>query len=384
MLATPAQMLLLRACLSNEQSAARTAAEYWLRAHWQDETGFTPDLDLGSHRLLPLFYRTCKAYVPPAVKSALQQIHLDYWAQNKQRMLLLARALAWFQARGIPTLVLKGAAIATLYYDNPAVRPMGDFDILIPDAMAAATLRTMRNEGWDAVWSPVAMMDSNYFIRYCHAVEMRHPDVAEMDLHWHALHAATFHDADREFWDAAIPLDILGAATRTPCATDTLLQMFVHGDRADLVPTIRWIADAHTILRKTQVDWDRLVRLATDLEVTFPVARMLGFLRRHFCPDVPERVLRELESVPVSERARKLFDFHANRTLLNRPDTLRYILECHRRATRDLPTLSRFALLPLQFQQYWHVPTLGGVPKHLWHLARQTPTPKPLVPGVFR
>ncbi len=200
-----------------------------------------------------------------------------------------------------------------------------------------------------------------------------------MDLHWHVLHAATFRGADRDFWEGSVPLQILSASTRALCPTDALLHLLVHGDEADPVPGIRWIADAHMLLRKQPMDWRRLVRIAVDLRVTVPAARTLAFLRQNFVPEIPPDVPREPEPAPVDAREQKLFDFLAGRALLNRLETLGYIFEWHRRATRDLPPWRSAALLPRQFQCYWHLPSMTRIPAHLLKLAVRKPTPTPLV-----
>jgi hypothetical protein len=49
----------------------------------------------------------------------------------------LERCLRAFDAAGIPSLVLKGAALALSHYPEPALRPMGDIDVLVAPAQWA-------------------------------------------------------------------------------------------------------------------------------------------------------------------------------------------------------------------------------------------------------
>jgi hypothetical protein len=354
--ATSSQLLLLRAALL-EGSAAAEAAEEWFATN-QDAAGqgFSC-LEQGSRRLLPLVYRNVKEALPAELRRTLRQVSIGYWADNQKLFRRLDERLAWFQANGIPTMVLKGAALSVLHYRDKGVRPMADFDILVPEDQARDVVGRLLGDGWSSEAYCSEAPQNTYFYRHIHATSLTHPDHGVFDLHWHVLHAATFPGADRAFWDASIPLRLDTIATRALNPTDQLLHACVHGFTVNEVAPIRWIADALTILRTSPVDWDRLVKLAERLRVSIPLAATLGFLRDTFPTPIPGGVLVQLAAVRADASERRYF---ARLTKLDRtgPEIFAENWERHRRANRDMPPVLRLASLPRQFQLHYNLPRL--------------------------
>jgi hypothetical protein len=60
---------------------------------------------------------------------------------------------------------------------------------------------------------------------------------------------------------------------------------------------LRWIADAVTILRDVDapIDWDRVVRVCRDRELTRQMGLALGYLKRTFVETLPAEPLLQLE-----------------------------------------------------------------------------------------
>ena len=121
------------------------------------------------------------------------------------------------------------------------------------------------------------------------------------------LHAATFPGADSAFWDDSVPLSLNTMATRALNPTDQLLHVCVHGFTVTEVVPIRWIADALTILRTSQIDWRRLTKLARHLSVSIPLATTLRFLRDTFPTPIPCEVLGELASIRADASEQRYF-----------------------------------------------------------------------------
>ena len=262
--ATPAQLLLLRAALLEGPAAVEAAEEWFASVGEAAEPGF-PWLEQGSRRLLPLVYRNLKESLPSELRQTLRRVVLQYWADNQKLFRRLEERLTWFQANGIPTLVLKGAALSVLHYRDKGIRPMSDVDILVPEDVAGDVIDRLQRDGWSAADYCSEAPRNSYFYRHIHAIALAHPQHGEFDLHWHVLHAATFPGADSAFWADSVPLSLNTIATRALNPTDQLLHVCVHSFNPTGVAPIRWIADALTILRTSQMDWSRLVRSAEHL-----------------------------------------------------------------------------------------------------------------------
>ena len=114
------QELLLKACLF-EGDAALESWHAWRGLISVDE------LDTASQRLLPLAYRNLTACgVNAAELERYRGVARYVWYHNQSRTVAVEALLRIFAAVGIPAMVLKGAALAHLYYPNVSLRPMND------------------------------------------------------------------------------------------------------------------------------------------------------------------------------------------------------------------------------------------------------------------
>ena len=88
------------------------------------------------HRLATLLFRhlshnALSHRVPPSTLQRLQRMYSYAVDMNLSLEVELHRVLYSFQANGISTIVLKGAAFARAVYGDIGLRPMGDIDVLV-------------------------------------------------------------------------------------------------------------------------------------------------------------------------------------------------------------------------------------------------------------
>ena len=123
---TPNQELLLRAALLDDAQAIPA----W--EQWQQTVDFT-EIDHRSQKLLPLVYHnlTRLDVSGPLIERSKGYYRLT-WYKNHLQFHHMAVVLHDLHQAGIPTLLLKGAAMAVYYYRDPGLRPMEDFDLLVP------------------------------------------------------------------------------------------------------------------------------------------------------------------------------------------------------------------------------------------------------------
>ena len=294
---TPQQEWLLRAALLPGDDAVR----FW--EVWKSQVDFN-NLDWGSYRLLPLLYRNLRAHrVQDPWLDKLKGIYRHTWLKNQllfREMLYLLQA---FHQAGIQTMILKGVPLIVLYLKDYGLRPMNDFDVLIrsKDLNQAAGLLAE----WK--WKPK--------FRAPHAWGFITTKGNEFDLHWHVLAECCEVDADDDFWEAAIPMQIAGFETRALNATDQLLHVCIHGVAWNAIAPIRWIADAIEILNASEIDWTRLVSQAQQRHLTLSLSASLGYLHRLFDAPIPEKVLKEVSALPVSRVER--LDYEAKTSVPN-------------------------------------------------------------------
>jgi hypothetical protein len=293
---TERQNLLLRASLLK----GRAALEAW--EVWKSVED-VENLEAGSFRLLPLLYRNLKRLnvVHPHM-DIFRGVYRKTWYQNQMLFHETGPLLKSFQSAGTAVMVLKGVALTELYYRDRGIRPMNDIDILVHEGDALKAVQLLRELGWH----PIDFIPDEKYISVGFSHGFRNKAGRECDLHWHVLSQGRDISADELFWKGAETAEIEGAFCYVMNASDLLLHVCIHGARWNLIPTIRWVADAAVILyaRHRSIDWDRLGFHARRLRLTLPLFETFNYLTANFTMPVEEHLLQSLHvhRVPLIER----------------------------------------------------------------------------------
>ena len=322
-------------------------------------------LDPGSYRLVPLLCHNLKTQgIEHPDMKLLAEVHRYTWLRNRVIVNQLATVLRLFQSAGIKTMVLKGAPLSLLHYPECALRPMDDFDVLVPTSQSAAAIEVLRDSGWTPL-EPENLKPHALAVR--HSQEFRNPDGLQCDLHWHVLRECLQEDADDDFWSDAVPLDIQGVGTLALNPADQLLHVCSHGLKWDPVPPIRWIADGAMILRHSGgVDWERLIGQVRKRRLILPVRNALDYLRDLLGACVPDSVLDRFHALPVSRGEEA--DYLAKLQPIERAGSLGKLwihYRCALRAGRNASLPARILGFLRYLQFLWQIDHLWQVPFHV-------------------
>jgi hypothetical protein len=337
-----------------------------------------PDLDLDAvdwdqHQLLPLVARGLRrSGVQDPDLPRLKGIHRLTWSRNQLLLNRTAPAIGALERAGIPTLVLKGAALALHDYDDLGLRPMADVDLLVPYGQVPDAIGVLDAMGYQGQRVTVAHQRDH------HGRPSEEPGGGRIDLHWQLNTALGRPGPPQrwcdEFWAASVELEVAGQATRRLDPADQLLHVCVHGAGWDSGARLRWVADATTIVARAgpRLDWDRLVDQAVDRRVVLALRETLGYVAETFEVAVPDGVLRRLASVPTTRR-----------------DAL-----VHHLLTRRRPQPGRLGGLPITLGRFVcltaHDPlprAAAGLPGYLarsWDIQRPAQAPARLVAKASR
>jgi hypothetical protein len=222
----------------------------------------------------------------------LKSIYRWAWTRNQVLFKVGRSALERLDSAGIDALLLKGAALVHLDYQDAGVRPMADLDVLVrPDDVEDA-VAVLGSLGWTSRSSR-----SPSRLAALYADDLRNGLGQGLDLHWRILMSP---EPEHDLWREAVPLTLAGAETRALSAADRLLHVCAHGLVPNDPPAIRWVADAATITRRHEIDWARLVDQARRRQVSLSVGRALAYLTRAIEAPVPSQVVEELNRGPHS------------------------------------------------------------------------------------
>jgi hypothetical protein len=319
---SPLQEGMLRAALLPGDDARATWER--LRTTLDLDDIWDPEL----HRLLPLVHQSLASLgVDDPDLPRLRGLARHTWYENQLRLRGIAPVIARLEAAGIPTLLLKGLPLAIGYYKNLALRPMQDVDVLIPTIYRDHALDLMAADGWPMRRRHLKLYD---------ALGLVHPDGRALDLHWHLgmpfILPGSEAESEDDFWSAALPLDVGGVATRMLCPADMLLHVCVHGAWSGSSATVRWIADAMTVIREAgdRIDWERFVEQVARRRLMLLVAEPLRYLVDVLDAPIPGEVLTRIRGMPTTRRERL----------------------CHARSTRDLLGPELIGQLPLTMAKW--------------------------------
>jgi Uncharacterised nucleotidyltransferase len=355
------QRLLLRAALLNGQEVINA----W--GNWIADIDIDA-IDPGSYRLLPLVYHNLRAHgIEHPLMNKLKGVHRYTWYKNKVLFKNMGILMQSFQNAGIRTMILKGAAWNTLYYEDYGIRPMADFDILVPSAQAKVAINLLRELNWTPMFPSWDKLTDEYR-SYQHAIHFTSASGFDLDLHWHALPICLGDDADDDFWSGSISTQIDDVPTRALNSTDSFMHACTHGVLSwDDLPSIRWVADAMIILNaSSDIKWDRFLAQVQKCQLVLPMVQALSYLHEEFNAPIPTVVLHTLQNSHITRSERYV---HKARTCPPglRGPILTFWLHFSNYSLLKQGTglISRLYRFPRYLQVIWNVDYLWQVPFYM-------------------
>jgi hypothetical protein len=249
------------------------------------------------HYLAPLLYQRLKreALVPPQVLEALRLSYYRNLAENARKFALLGQVLARLGEAGMRVILLKGAYLADQVYGDVGLRPMGDFDLLLPRPEVQRAFGILQGMGFQA---ERPFREEAYGKLHYHSPQLEMDGVI-IELHWSLTLESTLRQLDPAvFWDRARRVNLQGVEAWALCPGDLLLHLSVHaayghrfsGQLHSLVdldralakegPGIDWPAFIHTCRTwQAQRGTYLTLRLMDDVLETHVPAHVLSALR---------------------------------------------------------------------------------------------------------
>jgi hypothetical protein len=189
------------------------------------------------HGVAPMLYRNLKGVeesqlIPENVMGRIKKEYYDNLANNMNLYAELKRVLQGFHAKGIEAIVLKGTALAKTVYDNIAIRPMVDIDIMVKKEDLESSEKLISELGYVFAGkrSPKWYKENNYHLQYFH----RDKEIIT-EIHWHILSksepapiAISDDDLIEGWWERARTMDIGGAKALILCPDDLLFYLSLH------------------------------------------------------------------------------------------------------------------------------------------------------------
>ena len=254
------------------------------------------------HRLAPLLYKAVKRYpaadVPPSVLHRLRQLYYHGAACNMRIYRELAQVLRAFDAAGIPVILLKGAFLAEFVYENIALRPMGDIDLLLQKADLLRAHEVLLENGYSN--SPKNMGNA-----IGHLPPYMNNNGITIEIHYTIFNPPFLETDVAGLWERARAVHIQGAPARALCPEDLLLHLSVHAalDHGFENGPLALFDMARVVERyRRELPWPSLLHRADQLKLARCLALTLGLTQRLTGLRLPESLNRDLKPGDTIDR----------------------------------------------------------------------------------
>jgi hypothetical protein len=209
------------------------------------------------------------------------------------------RVLTLLDRRGLEPVLLKGAALRDTIYSEPAERPIGDLDLLVPREQVDGAVRSLIDAGYGALSEEVsrAYREHHFHVRLNHRRGFR------VEIHW-ALTAprSPFHlDAGAFLRRAVTRAGVRCATLRVPSPEDMLLHL-ASQNVEDAFSRLCRVVDLDRIVgAEPDLDWDYTLQSARTGGLEIVLATALDLARTVLGTAAPADVVSRLR-LPRSTR----------------------------------------------------------------------------------
>jgi hypothetical protein len=297
------------------------------------------------------------------------------WFRTQTLYRNVALPLQTLHNAGIRIMIIKGAALTTLYYKDLGLRPMNDVDILVHPQDVLASFDLLEELGWRSM-KKVLKSFNNKYLSFSGARGFENDSGFAFDLNWHLIKFCCGMDADDSFWRGAFPIKFQDIPVDVLNPTDQLMHVCFHG-MTHIPMSPKWIADAIMILNYSgsEIDWDRLLAQVQERHIVLSLNDTLAYLHNLLNAPIPERVLRILSGIPIS--GYEQMEYHALTGISKQVGSLPRLWFLYRRHSSpkdntNSDTISFFQYLRLTWglEQLWKVPFqfVVKVIKRAWKL----------------
>lgn len=264
---------LIAGCLSEDHRSAIRAIEH--DRLWEYVAAHACKLQIGGALLATLQDREIE--IPASAAGQLQVYREHVIAANDYRVSCTGDTLSRLQADNVPFLLLKGAALNAVLYDQPGVRTMIDVDILIRAPDVDRVDRLLRRCGC----SPGAdLVRDDFYPRYYYEREYFtcHRPPVKIDLHVRPFRPLRYARTvpDEALWDRPQQTALGNLTVDIPSADNMLIHLAVHAAGHGL-SELRWLYDIKMWLDRfgSRIDVKQVAAKCRTWRVALPVLRAL-------------------------------------------------------------------------------------------------------------
>ncbi|MFH1007106.1 MAG: nucleotidyltransferase family protein [Candidatus Latescibacterota bacterium] len=255
------------------------------------------------HRMMSLLYHALKSLddkglIPQTVMENLKGAYCTHAVLNMRFARKLKEILTSLGEAGIEAIVLKGVPLAEMVYEDIALRPMGDIDLLV----RKKDLESVEARLFGLGFTRFVEDRQGYQSYYRHYFD--HDRTIPLHIHWELVRAPNAFDVDVDaLFHCAKRRNLSGMEALVLSPEDTLMYLalhlfFTHFFNMGLIGLV----DIARLIEKTEMDWERVVADSRKRKVAGCLYVSLYFVKELLHAPIPDATLKQLEPSPFRKR----------------------------------------------------------------------------------
>lgn len=255
-----------------------------------------------THRVLPFLYpwltdSSRNHTLPPLLHAHLKQTMRETIARNLFLTNELCAIVEALDGHGIPSIPIRGPALAQQLYGDPFLRPAEDLDLLVHRHDLPAVAAILTQQGYRSVEHRQGFLET-----FSYSLEFVHPASGlYVEPHWSLVYPPYVGAVDMApVWARAVRQQIAGVQMAGLGPIDLVIHLCLHLlHRGDQAPFL-WLYELDRLLREKQAnrDWDQFVRVAHSMGQGPLVAQALSKVIEHCDTPLPPSLLAQLALSP--------------------------------------------------------------------------------------
>ncbi len=233
-------------------------------------------------------------------KEVYRKFERAYYANLHHNMKIydeLSRILRELQDANIKVILLKGAAIAELAYNDLALRPIGDIDLLVQEQDFPKIKELLVNIGYEPTES-LPILAPGEAVEYAHYFEqIRFFNEGQLliEIHFRLVNMG-IPKVEEMVWQNAVRVKICGVDTLTPSVEDSLLLLCIHANQHNYC-MIRLFCDIAELIRNFsgEINWRSFLDIVRKRRLNSSIYYTLYFTSKLLGVNIPQYVLAKLK-----------------------------------------------------------------------------------------
>ncbi len=252
-----------------------------------------------AHGVYPLIAKSLKTIiaVPDTIKSDLKKISFHIARENMQKGAELIRVVKAIEEEGIQVLAIKGPILSQIIHGDITTRQYADIDVLIPKESIYRAGKILLNHGFNSVRSIEFLKNQTLFNVAKDFSIINSEKKIHIEFHWQLFLPREIKKAKLDIFALETPCHELNTKMIKTLNPDiNLFYLLLHGSK-HMWERLEWIVDIDRLIRRREheIDWDRLDKLAQDMEVEVMYIIGLAMANEIFKTPLKQRHIDEIE-----------------------------------------------------------------------------------------